>query len=106
MRMHRCYCFPDGLEDVLSLFFLSQSGLNVIALPNINIADGMERLEYECRYDTARSASITSADAGVKYPTKRIAQRITMIFNYKELEKVANNTEGLIDKSSRELCHK
>ena len=69
--------------------------MNVIALPNINIAEGGNVLT-ECAYCTARYASIASAVAGVGYPTERIAQRITRVFNDGELEKVADNAEGLI----------
>ena len=33
---------------------------------------------------------------GSEYPTERTAQRITMIFNDKELERAKDNAEGLI----------
>ncbi len=90
VRMHRCYCFPDGLEDVLSLFFLSQSGLNVIALPNISISE-------------ARNASIMNAGMYSKvrlYNKRRCWSRIP-----DETYSIANNNESLtrrIRKSGRQ----
>jgi|GEM_PF-2929285 hypothetical protein len=44
----------------------------------------------------AMYASTASAVTGVEYPTERTAQRITMIFNDKELERTTDNAKGLI----------